>query len=106
MPTGREVLEVLQDAGVEPERPDYQQPAVIQSVARHSDRALDPEAVWGKFARDSPLEGDGFELPVPREMTTIASVGEFLSPRAREEQCLPADPARSALARSLRTSDL
>jgi hypothetical protein len=26
--------------------------------------------------------------------------------RAREEQCLPADPARSALARSLRTSDL
>jgi 6-phosphogluconolactonase len=31
---------------------------------------------------------------------------EFLSPRAREEQCLPADPARSALARSLRTSDL
>jgi hypothetical protein len=24
-----------------------------------------------KFARDSPLEGDGFELPVPREMTTI-----------------------------------
>jgi hypothetical protein len=32
--------------------------------------------------------------------------GEFLSARAREEQCLPADPARSALARSLRTSDL
>src|SRR5580700_5471480 len=31
---------------------------------------------------------------------------EFLAPRAREEQCLPADPARSALARSLRTSDL
>src|ERR1700730_659062 len=29
-----------------------------------------------------------------------------LSPRACEEQCLPADPARSALARSLRTSDL
>ena len=25
-----------------------------------------PEAVWGKFARDSPLEGDGFELVVPR----------------------------------------
>ena len=31
-----------------------------------ADRALDPEAVWSKFARDSPLEGDGFELPVPR----------------------------------------
>jgi len=31
---------------------------------------------------------------------------QFLSPRAREEQCLPADPARSALARSLRTSNL
>jgi hypothetical protein len=31
--------------------------------------------------------------------------GVFLSPRAREGQCLPADPARSALARSLRTSD-
>ena len=24
-----------------------------------------------RFAADSPLEGDGFELPVPREMTTI-----------------------------------
>ena len=24
-----------------------------------------------RFAEDSPLEGDGFELPVPREMTTI-----------------------------------
>jgi hypothetical protein len=24
-----------------------------------------------EFARDSLLEGDGFELPVPREMTTI-----------------------------------
>ena len=24
-----------------------------------------------RFALDSPLEGDGFELPVPREMTTI-----------------------------------
>jgi hypothetical protein len=22
-------------------------------------------ALWGKFAVDSPLEGDGFELPVP-----------------------------------------
>jgi hypothetical protein len=22
-----------------------------------ADRALDPEAVWSKFARDSPLEG-------------------------------------------------
>jgi hypothetical protein len=27
---------------------------------------------------------------------------EFLSPRAREEQCLPADPARAALARPIR----
>jgi hypothetical protein len=39
-------------------------------LARHSltagRRTLDPEAVWGKFARDSPLEGTGFELPVPR----------------------------------------
>jgi hypothetical protein len=24
-----------------------------------------------RFAPDSPLEGDGFELPVPREMTAI-----------------------------------
>jgi hypothetical protein len=23
------------------------------------------DAVWGKFAVDSPLEGSGFELPVP-----------------------------------------
>ena len=27
-----------------------------------------------RFALDSPLEGDGFELPVPREMTTILSL--------------------------------
>jgi hypothetical protein len=51
-------------------------------------RTLSP----GTRARDEPLR------PI-RER-------EFLSPRAREEQCLPADPARSALARSLRTSDL
>jgi hypothetical protein len=30
-----------------------------------ADRALDPEAVWSKFARDSPLEGGGFEPSVP-----------------------------------------
>ena len=27
--------------------------------------ALDPEAAWGKFARDSPLAGDGFVPSVP-----------------------------------------
>jgi hypothetical protein len=36
--------------------PHYQFGALIEEV---------------KFASDSPLEGDGFELPVPREMTTI-----------------------------------
>jgi hypothetical protein len=44
--------------------------------------ALDPEAVWGKFARDSPLEGDGFELSVPvaREPVFIAE-GELRGDR-------------------------
>jgi hypothetical protein len=27
-----------------------------------------PEAVWGKFALDSPLEGDGFEPSVPQQI--------------------------------------
>ena len=35
MPTGREVLEVLQEAGVEPEGADNQRPAFIQPVTRH-----------------------------------------------------------------------
>ena len=29
---------------------------------------LNNEAVWGKFAVDSPLEGSGFELSVPRQV--------------------------------------
>jgi hypothetical protein len=32
---------------------------------------LDWASAGVKFAADSLLEGDGFELPVPREMTTI-----------------------------------
>ena len=39
-----------------------------------ADRALDPEAVWGKFARDSPLEGDGFEPSVPRQRISVYRV--------------------------------
>src|SRR5580704_1230137 len=46
----------------------------------------------------------GLGLEAQREaVERFAVEREFLSPRAREEQCLPADPARSALARSLRT---
>ena len=44
----------------------------VYRAAAHTDRpahAASPQGV--KFAPDSPLEGDGFELPVPREMTTI-----------------------------------
>jgi hypothetical protein len=41
---------------------------------------------------------------VVRPFVMRASVSFY--PRAREGQCLLADPARSALARSLRTSDL
>ena|SRR5258708_6730045 len=29
-----------------------------------------------KFAVDSPLEGDGFELPVPREIGSVSPLGE------------------------------
>jgi hypothetical protein len=28
--------------------------------------------VWGKFAVDSPQEGDGFELPVPRGKKSVS----------------------------------
>jgi hypothetical protein len=28
------------------------------------------------FASDSPLEGDGFELPVPREIDSVSTLGE------------------------------
>ena len=31
---------------------------------------------WEEFAPESPLEGDGFELPVPREIGSISTVGE------------------------------
>jgi hypothetical protein len=29
-----------------------------------------------KFAPDSPLEGDGFELPVPREIGSVSMFGK------------------------------
>jgi hypothetical protein len=32
--------------------------------------------VWGKFAVDSPLEGDGFELSVPGRETVKPIVGD------------------------------
>jgi hypothetical protein len=31
-----------------------------------------PEAVWGKFARDFPLEEDGFEPSVPLYILTVS----------------------------------
>jgi hypothetical protein len=39
-------------------------------VLQLTDRFGPGVVVFG-FAQDSALEGDGFELPVPREMTTI-----------------------------------
>ena len=39
--------------------------------AQSGARARCPVVPKIKFATDSSLEGDGFELPVPREMTTI-----------------------------------
>ena len=38
-------------------RPDPAAPRLGEMLGAVADRALDPEAVWGKFARDSPLEG-------------------------------------------------
>ena len=43
--------------------------AANASAGTHSFTISNINAV--RFAMDSPLEGDGFELPVPREMTTI-----------------------------------
>jgi hypothetical protein len=48
-------------------------------LAAVADRALDPEAVWGKFARDSPLEEAGFELPVP------LAIGALRAPKIARE---------------------
>jgi hypothetical protein len=58
--------------------------------------------VDGARKRDQQIVGIGIARLAGR---IEASVSFYLA-RAREEQCLPADPARSALARSLRTSDL
>jgi hypothetical protein len=38
------------------------------NARRPEDALTAPTAVRGKFAVDSPLEGDGFELSVPRVM--------------------------------------
>ena len=42
-----------------------------RSVTNVSNESLRPRGQ--RFARDSPLEGDGFELPVPRSETTISA---------------------------------
>jgi hypothetical protein len=39
--------------------------AVCEGLGRSPSRANRVEAVWGKFAVDSPLEGAGFEPSVP-----------------------------------------
>ena len=39
-----------------------------------ADRALDPEAVWGKFAVDSLLEEEGYEPSVPVEDGSFSSL--------------------------------
>jgi hypothetical protein len=49
-----------------------------------ADRALDPEAVWSKFARDSPLEGGGFEPSVPLR----------LGPGGKFQDCRRKPPSR------------
>ena len=58
---------------------------------------LRAEAGWGKFAMDSALEGDGFELPVPREMTTIfePSAGVRLIPGSASRRFNPRSQERS-----------
>jgi hypothetical protein len=41
--------------------------------------------VWGKFARDSPLEGEGFEPSVPRQRTLFETAPfELAFPTGRE----------------------
>jgi hypothetical protein len=58
-----------------------------------------------RFAGDSPLEGDGFELAVPRK--SDIGLGEAIIPRAREERVVAGLkifcwlPAYSGCARSL-----
>jgi hypothetical protein len=46
----------------------------LPTVARGERTRPRPEEV--RFARDSPVEGDGFELPVPREIGSISTFGE------------------------------
>ena len=42
--------------------------AVVDRVVEGALHAPDVRSEGVRFARDSPLEGDGFELPVPREL--------------------------------------
>jgi hypothetical protein len=42
------------------------------------DRPAVPKELTGscRFVADSPLEGGGFELPVPREIGSVSTLGE------------------------------
>lgn len=47
--------------------------AVCEGLGRSPGRANRVEAVWGKFAVDSPLEQSGFELSVPLALKLVVS---------------------------------
>jgi hypothetical protein len=65
-----------------------------------------PVMVWNRSRMTAWRKFAGGPLAEAFPYLILGASVSFLSPRAREGQCLPADPARSALARSLRTSDL
>src|SRR5438270_8762745 len=68
----------------------------MRRLGRSPSRANRVEAAWGKFAEDSPLEGDGFELPVPRKRASISSL---YSARETEDREFAGSPvAESGLA--------
>ena len=54
-----------------------------------ADRWRSPEAMWGKFARDSPLEQAGFEPLVPRSTERTSAAASDLQEETRRHRINP-----------------